>query len=121
MKKNLIAVVFMVLLAVVSASSAQETCVRDSFFPDYGNCGYDVQDYNLNMAWQFDGDRWVVSEVLTFISEWDTDELWFDFIDSYEITLLTIDGQEAEYDRQESKLIVHYNFTHDTEYKLYSE
>ena len=120
MKKNLIAVVFMVLLAVVSASSAQETCVRDSFFPDYGNCGYDVQDYNLNMAWQFDGDRWVVSEVLTFISEWDTDELWFDFIDSYEITLLTIDGQEAEYDRQESKLIVHYNFTHDTEYKLYA-
>ena len=120
MKKYLIVVMYLILLAVVSVSSAQDTCTRDSFFPDYGNCGYDVQDYNLNMAWKLDGDHWDVSEVLTFISEWDTDELWFDFIDSYEITSLTIDGQEADYDRQNNKLIVHYNFAHDTEYKLYA-
>ena len=120
MKKYLIVVMFLILLAVVSVSSAQDTCIRDSFFPDYGNCGYDVQDYNLNMAWKLDGDQWDVSEVLTFVSEWDTDELWFDFIDSYEITSLMIDGQEAEYDRQDNKLIVHYDFAHDTEYKLYA-
>lgn len=120
MKKNLNIVFLIIFHALVSASSAQNTCIHDSFFPDYGNCGYDVQDYNLNMTWKLDGDHWDVSEVLTFISEWDTDELWFDFTDSYEITSLSIDGQEAKFDRQESKLIVHYNFTHDTEYKLYA-
>lgn len=120
MKKKMIFVLSLVLLSVVSVSSAQDNCIRDSFFPDYGNCGYDVQDYNLNIAWKLDGDHWDVSEVLTFISEWDTDELWFDFIDTYEITSLTIDGQEAAYDRQDTKLIVHYNFAHDTEYKLYA-
>lgn len=107
MKKKLIFGLFMILFAVVSASNAQDVCIRDSFFPEFGNCGYDVQDYNLNMVWKYDGDNWDVSEVLTFISEWDTDELWFDFIDNYEITSLTIDGREAEFDRQDTKLIVH--------------
>ena len=36
---------------LVLPASAQDACVRDSIFPDAGNCGYDVQDYQMNMAW----------------------------------------------------------------------
>lgn len=120
MKKYFVLLMMIAVLITAFAASAQEVCTRDSFFPNFGNCGYDVQDYNLNMAWKLDGDHWDVSEVLTFISEWDTDELSFDFSDQYEITSLTIDGQVVDYDRQNTKLIVRYNFAHDTEYKLYA-
>lgn len=107
-------------LLLVSAVNGQDVCIRDSVFPDAGNCGYDVQDYQLDMSWNLEGDTWDVTEVITFISEWDTDELRFDFTDSYEITDLSIDGNAAEYDREGTKLTVHYHFSHDTEYKLYA-
>ena len=120
MKKSLFVLLFAMMLLIVLSASAQDVCVRDSFFPDAGNCGYDVQDYQMDIAWNLEGDTWDVSEVLTFISEWDTDELWFDFTDEYEVSALSINGIDADYDRQETKLIVHYNFSHDTEYKMYA-
>ena len=111
---------FLLLPLVVSSASAQDVCVRDTFFPAAGNCGYDVQDYQLTMNWTLENDHWDVSEVVTFVSEWDTDELQFDFTDSLEITALSIDGAAVDYDREKTKLTVHYNFAHDTEYKLYA-
>ena len=115
MKKSLFVLLFAMMLLIVLSASGQDVCVRDSFFPDAGNCGYDVQDYQMDIAWNLEGDTWDVSEALTFISEWDTDELWFDFTDEYEISALSINGINADYDRQETKLIVHYDFSHDTE------
>ena len=111
-------VILAAMLLFVSAAGAQESCTRDSILPEAGNCGYDVQDYQLNMTWELDGDHWDVTEVITFTSEWDTDELWFDFTDTYEITSLTIDGTKAAYERKPKKLIVRHQFAHDTEYKL---
>lgn len=111
-------VVFIALLLAAAAVGAQDVCVRDTFFPDAGNCGYDVENYRLDMVWNIEGDRWAVDEVITFVSEWDTDELWFDFNDKLEITALAVDGQDVSYDRQDTKLIVYYSFAHDTAYEL---
>ena len=87
-----------------SAAAAQNECVRDSLFPEAGNCGYDILDYGLNMEWKQEGDLWYVEETITFLSEWDTDELSFDFIEGYEITSLKIDNVDAEYEQTENKL-----------------
>ncbi len=120
MKRDLLILMLAVLLRIVFPASAQDSCEPDRFFPDAGNCGYDVKDYQLDMAWTLEGDTWDVRETVTFVSEWDTDELRFDFSDVYQIAELTIDGSPAEYSREETKLAVRYDFTHDTEYKLYA-
>lgn len=113
--------VFMILLAVFSAAAGQsQECTRDSFFPEAGNCGYDVSDYRLDMTWDPDGDRWDVMEDLTFTAEWDTDELHFDFTDTYEIYGMTIDGVAVDFELKGQDLTIHYNFAHDTEYHLYA-
>ncbi len=115
---------FIILFAVPSVYSAGikdgHRCTRDTFFPSAGNCGYDVLDYLLKMAWTPDGDHWDVTEVITFISEWDTNMLWFDFIDAYDITELSVNGTVVEYDRKDTKLGIRYPFANGTRYQLYA-
>ena len=118
MKKALVWVIFL-LAAVLLPADAQE-CTRDSFFPNAGNCGYDVSDYRLDMTWDADGDLWDVVEDITFTAEWDINELHFDFTDSYEFYGLTIDGVAVDFELQDQDLTVYYNFSHDTEYHLYA-
>lgn len=120
MKKSLMMVCLMLFL-LSAAAGAQDVCVRDTVFPDAGNCGYDAEDYQLDMAWDIDGDSWAVKEVLTFTSEWDTDELRFDFTDALAITELAVNGDPVEFEREKTKLAVHYPFTHDTRYTLSAE
>ena len=123
MKKICLFLSIFLSMFYASAAAAQNECVRDSLFPGVGNCGYDVSDYDLNMEWKQEGDLWYVEETITFLSEWDTDELSFDFIKGYEITSLKIDGDPAGYEQTENKLIVRHpgrGFAHDTAYKLYA-
>ena len=123
MKKICLFLSILLIMFYASAAAAQNECVRDSLFPEVGNCGYDILDYDLNMEWKQEGDLWYVEETITFLSEWDTDELSFDFIEGYEITSLTIDGERADYEQTENKLIVRHpgpGFAHDTAYKLYA-
>lgn len=118
MKRIIFTLFFFFMYAAASAQST--VCTRDSFFPNAGNCGYDVSDYRLDMTWDADGDLWDVMEDITFTSEWDTDELHFDFTDSYEIYGMTIDGTAVYFDLKDQDLTIHYNFAHDTEYHLYA-
>lgn len=123
MKKRCFLLALLLSILFASVSAAQNECTRDSIFSEVGNCGYDVSDYRLDMEWKPEGDLWYVEETVTFRSEWDTDELSFDFIEGYEITSLTIDGDPAGYEQTENKLIVRHpgrGFAHDTEYKLYA-
>lgn len=108
------------LLSVILLPADARECTRDSFFPDAGNCGYDVSDYRLDMTWEAEGDLWEVAEDITFTAEWDVDELHFDFTDRYEIFRLTIDGAAAEFELKDRDLTVRYDFAHDTEYHLYA-
>lgn len=110
---------FLLLSAVLLPAYAQE-CTRDSFFPEAGNCGYDVSDYRLDMTWDVNGDQWDVMEDITFTAEWDIDELHFDFTNSYEIYGLTIDGAAVDFELKDRDLTVRYDFAHDTEYHLYA-
>ena len=120
MRKAFLLCVLAVILITSSASAQQAACTRDSFFPEAGNCGYDVSDYKLDMTWDVNGDRWDVVEDITFTSEWDTDELHFDFTDSYEIYGMTIDGVAVDFTLKEGDLTIRYPFAHDTEYHLYA-
>ena len=108
------------LLSVVLLPADAHECTRDSFFPDAGNCGYDVSDYRLDMTWDVRGDLWDVVEDMTFTAEWDTEELHFDFTDSYEFYGLTIDGVAVDFEMKDRDLTIRYPFSHDTEYHLYA-
>ena len=124
MKKVWIFLSILLNLLLVQVSAAQNECKKDSVFPQVGNCGYNVSNYDLDMTWKPEGDWWDVRETITVTSEWDTDELIFDFAAGYEITSLTVDGASAKYEYDGDKLIVHHpygqGFTHDKEYRLYA-
>ena len=108
------------LIPCSAVTAKDQACTRDSFFPDAGNCGYDVSDYTLEMTWDADGDLWDVVEDMTFTVEWDTDELHFDFTDSYEFYGLTIDGIAVDFRSEGRDLTIWHHFDHDTEYHLYA-
>ncbi len=119
--RKIIMILISALFLIPAAAWAQpEVCTRDSFFPEAGNCGYDVSDYKLDMKWDVSGDLWDVMEDMTFTSEWDTDELHFDFTDSYEIYGMTIDGIAVDFDLSGQDLTIRFPFAHDTEYHLYA-
>ena len=117
MKKG-ICFVFAVLALICTVPAFAQECTRDSFFPNAGNCGYDVSDYQLDMTWDVDGDLWDVSEGITFTAEWDIDELHFDFTDAYVIRELTVNGIPADHEQNGNDLTVRFGFAHDTEYQL---
>ena len=118
--KKFILSLLMAFLFLSSAAAQEDACTRDSFFPEAGNCGYDVSDYSLAMTWDVNGDMWDVIEDITFTAEWDTDEFHFDFTDTYEIYGLTIGGTAVDFDLKEQDLTIRYDFAHDTEYHLYA-
>lgn len=121
MKRCFIALVLLFLFISAACAQGEDmVCTRDSFFPEAGNCGYDVSDYRLDMIWDVNGDSWDVIEDMTFTAEWDTDELHFDFTDAYEIYGMTIDGVAVDFTLKEEDLTIRYNFVHDTEYHLYA-
>lgn len=96
-----------------------DTCTKDSFFPDAGNCGYDVQHYDLNFSWDDQTNIWTGDETITLISEWDMTELYLDFSSAYVINKLDIDGVDAPFESKDSNLIITANFSHDARYNIH--
>ncbi len=121
MRKILLFTIFCLMLFSLPVSAKEaESCIRDSFFPESGNCGYDVERYDLHFTWTAEDDRWQGDETLTLVSEWDQDELRFDFDEAMTITELTVNGSPVPFALKGSKLTLFSRFSHDTRYEIHA-
>ena len=118
----LILCIFLSVLCGLSAAYADgETCERDSFLPEAGNCGYDVAKYIIDASWDDASNIWSVRESIELTSEWDTDELALDLTNAYTVSTVTLDDAPAEFVHEGDKLTVKGSFAHDTRYVIYAE
>ena len=91
---------------------------EDSVYPDAGDPLVDALHYDLSLAWTPETDTLVATERLTFRATADAAEVPLDFDDALDITSLTIDGEEATYDRADKDLVVHQAVEADDEHVL---
>lgn len=121
MRKTALFTLFCLMLFFAPVFAEEEkVCVRDSFFPENGNCGYDVERYDLRFTWTAEDDRWQGDETITLFSEWDQDELRLDFDEAMTITELTVNGSPAPFALKGSKLTLFCSFSHDTRYEIHA-
>lgn len=84
------------------------TSIGDPLFPAHGNRGYDVEHYNLVMAYQPESDQLdgrVAIEAKATADIADASVISFDFI-GFEISTVALDGQPATFERDGPELLV---------------
>ena len=119
-KISLFAILCLMLFFMPVFAEEEKVCARDTFFPESGNCGYDVERYDLHFTWTAENDRWQGDEMITLLSEWDADELRLDFDEAMTIMELTIDGAPVPFELKGSKLTLFGSFSHDTRYEIHA-
>ena len=80
--------------------------IGDSYFPLYGNGGYDVEHYDLNIRYNPASDRLVGDATITAQATMDLSRFNLDFV-GLQIDSLTVDGADATWTRtQHHELVV---------------
>ncbi|MCP4360119.1 MAG: M1 family metallopeptidase [Chloroflexi bacterium] len=96
----------------ISAPSTDETTaggrsIGDSYSPELGNTGYDVQHYTIQLnlspklSYQLEG----TTKIDILATQDNLGELSLDFI-GFDISELLVDGQTVEFEREDDKLII---------------
>jgi aminopeptidase N len=91
---------------------------EDSVYPDVGDPLVDALHYDLALAWTPQSDRLEATEVLTFRATADAPEVRLDFDDALEIESLTLDGEDADYERSDKDLVVQHPVEADARHVL---
>jgi aminopeptidase N len=93
-------------LITPGASMASDLSIGDSYIPELGNSGYDVQKYTLQLALN-PGVAWVEGKatIEAVATEDNLRQLSFDFV-GYEIVQLTVDGVPASFSQESRKLLI---------------
>ncbi|MHC1772296.1 MAG: M1 family aminopeptidase [Flexilinea sp.] len=91
---------------VVQANEQPEVCSKDTFFPESGNCGYDVEHYDILFRWD-DQTNILSGDVSLLVNvETDLEEIPLDFSNRYAIQELTVDGIITPFTQTEENLHV---------------
>lgn len=99
-------------------SGAVSETREDSVYPDFGDPLVDALHYDLSLAWTPEADTLVATERLTFRATADAERVQLDFDDALAIDSLTIDGEDATYERTEKDLLVDHAVAADQQYVL---
>ncbi|RPJ27155.1 MAG: M1 family peptidase [Planctomycetaceae bacterium] len=105
-------IVFVVALLVGSAVHAQDAGVPgaegigDPDFPLLGNGGYDVQHYTLDLTADVEANTLDGTVTITAMLTEDLESFNLDFVETYTITQLTVDGTPAEWELSGHELTV---------------
>ncbi len=91
---------------------------EDSVYPQVGDPLVDALHYDLAMAWTPETDTLEATQRLTFRATSAADRFQLDFDDVLTIDTLTIDGEDATYDRADKDLVVQHPVEADEEYVL---
>ncbi|MEX1262384.1 MAG: M1 family metallopeptidase [Actinomycetota bacterium] len=92
-------------LAAGGVGSPGSDGVGDSYFPLYGNGGYDVGHYNLNIRYSPGSDRLVGDATITAQATMDLSRFNLDFV-GLQIDSLTVDGVDATWTREQQHELV---------------
>ncbi len=80
--------------------------IGDAYYPTLGNGGYDVQHYDLALSVDIANDEIVSTATIDLTTTQDLTSLNLDFI-GLTIDALTVNGEDAIYQRQPAELIVY--------------
>lgn len=75
-----------------NASEQAKTCSKDTFFPESGNCGYEIEHYDITFNWDDQTNILTGDVALSINTEADLEEIPLDFSNRYAIQELTVDG-----------------------------
>lgn len=79
--------------------------IGDTYFPHYGNGGYDVASYDLKIKYDPQTDRLTGHATITATAAADLSQFNLDFAGP-DITKLSVNGVDAKYERQDDELVV---------------
>ena len=79
--------------------------IGDSYFPLYGNGGYDVEHYNLSIRYSPGSDRLVGDATITAQATMDLSRFNLDFV-GLRIDSITVDGADATWTREQHHELV---------------
>jgi aminopeptidase N len=91
---------------------------EDSLYPEVGDPGVDALHYDLALAWSPDTDTLDATETLTFRSTESDDDFQLDFGEPLEISGVTLDGDDVDYDHAGKDLVVTAPVRKDQRYEL---
>jgi aminopeptidase N len=91
---------------------------EDSFYPEVGDPGVDALHYDLALRWDPEALRLSAVELLTFRATRTADEFQLDFGEPLEVSLLTVDGEPADYERVGKDLAVAHPVRADQRYQV---
>ncbi len=98
---------FSLMVGITSAQDAQPGAdgVGDKLYPQSGNGGYDVQQYDLQLTWDNESGTIDAQTTIKSVATQDLSAFNLDFV-GFDITQLTVDGQEVTYTRKDTELTV---------------
>lgn len=107
MKKYTILLLFLLIFTglVLAQNPITQSSLGDSYFPELGNGGYDVQHYHLDITPDFEAETLDVTAVLLILATQDLTEFNLDFW-GYEITELTVNRMPADFRRDGVELTI---------------
>ena len=79
--------------------------IGDSYFPRYGNGGYDVRRYALDIRYRPASNRLTGTATITAVATQDLSRFNLDFV-GLQIDSLTVDGTDASWDREHGHELV---------------
>ena len=91
--------------AVGGVGSPGSAGIGDSYFPLYGNGGYDVEHYDLNIRYSPSSDRLVGDATITAQATMDLSRFNLDLV-GLQIDSLTVDGVDATWTREQQHELV---------------
>jgi aminopeptidase N len=92
--------------------------VEDSLYPDVGEPDVDALHYDLDLTWDPDTDTLTGEQTLTFRATADLDDVQLDLAAPLEVSSLTLDGAEVDFDRAGKDLVVAAPVVADQEHVL---
>jgi aminopeptidase N len=98
--------------------SALSEPVEDSVYPDVGDPGVDSLRYDLDLAWTPDTRTLVAEATVELRSTEDSDHLQLDLAGALEVSTVSLDGAEVEFEHRGKDLVVHAPVTKDQRYVL---
>jgi len=99
-------------------TEARSETREDSVYPDVGDPLVDALHYQLDLSWDPASDELSGEQTLTFRATDDATSIPLDFSDALEISALTIDGKDAEFDLDGKDLRVDAPVVRDQTYEL---
>jgi aminopeptidase N len=95
----------------VNAITPEDSCTPDSFFPESGNCGYEVEHYDISFDWDDQTNILNADVQLKINIQQELTELKLDFSSHFNILEISVDGIIPSFSQDQDNLTIHGSFS----------